>query len=78
VHFLPFATAFGFPDFKPLAWTLMALGLIGGVLAVTVGGDDGIVVAGVATVLSGVVMFAFSLRLGRTIGTVRPREPSLA
>jgi hypothetical protein len=77
-HFLPFAKAFGFSDFKPLAWALIALGLIGGGLSLVVGSGAGVVVAGVAGVLSGVVMFAFSLRLGRTIATVRPREPSLA
>lgn len=67
MHFLPFAKAFGISDFKPLGWTLMAVGLMGGVLALALGETAGVIVVGVASVLSGVVLFAFSLRLGRRI-----------
>ena len=66
VHFLPFAKAFGLPDFQPLAWTLIGLGLIGGVFAVAVGAAAGAFVAGV---LSGVALFVFALSSGRTVAT---------
>jgi hypothetical protein len=61
VHFLPFAKAFDVPDFRLLAWTMIVLALIGGVLAVAVSAAAGAVVAGV---LSGVALFAFALRYG--------------
>ena len=35
LHFLPFARAFGLPVFDLLAWTLIALAVVGGVLTVT-------------------------------------------
>jgi hypothetical protein len=61
VHFLPFAKAFDVPDFRQLAWTMIVLAPIGGVLAVAVSAASGAVVAGV---LSGVALFAFALRYG--------------
>ena len=67
VHFLPFAKAFRLPDFQPLAWTLIALALIGGVLAVAVGATAGTFVAGV---LSGVALLVFAVSSGRTMATV--------
>jgi hypothetical protein len=67
VHFLPFAKAFRLPDFQPLAWTLIALALIGGVLAVAVGATAGAFVAGV---LSGVALLVFAASSGRTMATV--------
>ena len=67
VHFLPFAKAFRLPQFQPLAWTLIALALIGGVLAVAVGAAAGTFVAGV---LSGVALFAYALRSLRSSGAV--------
>jgi hypothetical protein len=67
MHFLPFAKAFSISDFKPLGWTLMAVGLMGGALALALGETTGVIVVGAAGVLSGIVMFTFSLRLGRRI-----------
>ncbi|MGZ4521053.1 MAG: hypothetical protein ACXVGN_07105 [Mycobacteriaceae bacterium] len=61
VHFLPFANAFDVPDFRLLAWTMIVLAPIGGVLAVAVSAAAGAIVAGV---LSGVALFAFALRYG--------------
>jgi hypothetical protein len=66
-HFLPFAKVFGAPRFLPLAWTLIALGLIGGVLAVAVSPAAGTVVAGV---LSGFVLLASVLPSRRATATV--------
>jgi hypothetical protein len=60
VHFLPFAKAFAAPDFRTLGWTMIVLGLVGGVLAVSVSAASGAVVAGV---LSGAALFAFSMPL---------------
>lgn len=57
VHFLPFATTFGVPAFRPLAWTLIGLGAVGAALAIAVTDDAGPIVAGV---LSGVALLAFA------------------
>lgn len=56
VHFLPFARTFRVPLFAALAWALVALGLLGGVLAVVTGP----VAAAVTAVLAGFVLLAFA------------------
>jgi len=56
VHFLPFARTFRVPLFSGLAWTLVVLGLLGGVLAVVVGP----VLASATGVLAGFVLLAFA------------------
>lgn len=56
VHFLPFARTFRVPLFAALAWTLVALGLLGGVLAVALGP----VLAAGTGVLAGFVLLAFA------------------
>lgn len=73
-HFLPFAKAFGVPRFLTLAWTMIALALIGGVLAVAVSPAAGHFVAGV---LSGVSLLASALPRRRPTATVGPRARSL-
>jgi hypothetical protein len=56
VHFLPFARAFGLPVFDLLAWALIALAVVGGVLTLAVDA-----VAGPWTaVLAGFVLLAFA------------------
>jgi hypothetical protein len=60
VHFLPFARTFRVPLFATLAWTLVAIGLLGGVLAVLVGP----VLAATAGVLAGFVLLAFAYASG--------------
>jgi hypothetical protein len=56
VHFLPFARTFRVPLFAGLAWTLVVLGLLGGVLAVVVGP----VLASATGVVAGFVLLAFA------------------
>ena len=67
VHFLPFAKVFGVPRFQPLAWTMMTLAVIGGVLAVTVSPAAGHFVAGV---LSGFALMTSSLPYRHAKATV--------
>jgi hypothetical protein len=64
VHFLPFAKAFAVNGFRPLAWCLIGLAMIGGIFALTLGATVGTVVAGV---LSGVALLTFSAYLGRVV-----------
>lgn len=68
-HFLPFARAFQVAGFRPLAWCLIGLAVIGGCLALTAGAAAGAAVAGV---LSGVALLAFAVYLGRS-GAPAPR-----
>jgi hypothetical protein len=59
LHFLPFASAFTAPLFRWLAWVLIALGVVGGLLGVLVGEAAGAVVAGI---LSGITLLGFAVR----------------
>ena len=56
LHFLPFATAFAAPQFRPLAWILIAVGVIGGILTWLV--HD--VASPVTGVVAGFVLLAFA------------------
>ncbi|MEU5870291.1 hypothetical protein AB0A73_01870 [Glycomyces sp. NPDC047369] len=56
VHFLPFAKAFDAPVFRPLAWSLIALGAAGGALTVATSAAA----AAATAVLAGFVLLAFS------------------
>ena len=66
-HFLPFAKTLGVPRILLLAWTMMTLALIGGVLAVAVSPAAGQFVAGV---LSGFVLLASALPPRRVMKSV--------
>ncbi|WP_147916184.1 hypothetical protein [Ruania zhangjianzhongii] len=61
VHFLPFATAFGHRAYAALGWVLIALALVGAVLAILFGATG----SGVAGVTAGVVLLVFAAAFGR-------------
>ena len=56
VHFLPFARAFGVRLFTVLAWTLVAVGVLGGALAVVLDPRA----AALSGVVAGFVLLAFA------------------
>lgn len=62
VHFLPFATAFGRRTYAVLGWVLIALALLGALLAALIGGTG----TGLAGVAAGVVLLTFAATFGRT------------
>ena len=61
VHFLPFATAFGRRAYAVLGGVLIALAVVGALLAVLFGATG----AGVAGVAAGLVLLAFAATFGR-------------
>jgi hypothetical protein len=65
VHFLPFANAFGVPEFRLLAWVMITFAAVGALLALTIDTAFGPVIGGV---LSGVALFAFALSSGARRG----------
>jgi len=66
-HFLPFAKAFEAPVFAPLAWTLMALAVLGGTLTLALA----VQAAAWAAVLAGAALLGFSALGARTGGRLR-------
>jgi hypothetical protein len=55
-HFLPFTNAFRAPLFRPLAWTLIGLAMVGTIVALVVDA----IAAPIAAILAGVALLAFS------------------
>ncbi|SDD52239.1 hypothetical protein [Auraticoccus monumenti] len=70
LHFLPFARAFTQPLFTVLGWTLVALALVGAVLALALRDSD---LAGVTAVVAGLVLLVTSLWPALTRGRGRAR-----
>lgn len=58
LHFLPFARTFAQPLFTVLGWTLVALAMLGAVLALALGNSD---LAPITAVAAGLVLLVCSL-----------------
>ena len=71
-HFLPFASAFEAPVFRSLAWTMLAVAVVGTAVTLLVGKDA----APATAVVAGFVLLGFAAHGARTGGAgIRSRSP---